>query len=194
MPFDDTRSSVWELAVRSGTVDVLRTQLGSVDRNLYWFIGQFRLNRVLIFALGDAVHAMDVLSRACSSMEHKTSEEVQVHRRYGSLNDTAETQFTRVPAALKILAAITPRLGLAWADCKDSEVPWRPHTVRLTWSHSDQCVVFELAVTHLFDGKSASLSFCLVQTWCIQVAATIIAKKGLLTAEKSGTARFSNCA
>ena len=35
-----------------------------------------------------------------------------------------------------------------------------------TWSDSNQCVVFGLAVTQLFDCKSASLSFCRIPTWC----------------------------
>ena len=43
------------------------------------FIG---FNDVFNIALEDAFHVMDVLNRARSSMEHKTSDEVQAYRRY----------------------------------------------------------------------------------------------------------------
>ena len=70
MLLDDARRTVRELVLRSGNVDVLRTQLGCVGRNFHWFIGQLRFNEVFNIALGDDVHVMDVLNRARSSMVH----------------------------------------------------------------------------------------------------------------------------
>ena len=61
MPFDDARSNVWEAVVRSGSVNVLRTQLERVDRNFNQFIGQLRLKQVFNIALGDMSWAFSIV-------------------------------------------------------------------------------------------------------------------------------------
>ena len=48
--------AAWEVVVRSGSVNVLRTQLACVGRDFHGFIGELRLNQVFNTALvGDAL-------------------------------------------------------------------------------------------------------------------------------------------
>ena len=97
----------------------------------------------------------------------------------GNQNDTAEVQFTRVPATLQSLAAITRAMAGRFPISTLQEIPsdvastYRQATADLgqvhlcavaTWSNSNQCVVSRLAVTQLLHNKSASLITCLAAT------------------------------
>ena len=109
----------------------------------------------------------------------------------GNLNDITQVQCTLVPATLQSLAAITRAMAsrfpmgtlqglpseFASAYLRAAADSGQTHLCAVaTWSYSNHCVVFGLAVTQLFDGKSASLSA--VGPWHIStVAATTIASK-----------------
>ena len=82
MPLDDARRNVWELVLRSGHVDVLRTLLGCVDRTSYWLIRHLVLNEVLNIASGTPFMSWTFLIVRDPAWNNRTSDEVQAHTRH----------------------------------------------------------------------------------------------------------------
>ena len=130
-------------------------------------------------------------------------------------HDTAGTQFTHLPATLDnrsaVIRAMTERFPMDTlrAFPRDFASSFRQATADLeqahlcalaTWDHSNQCVVFGLAVAQLFGDKSAGLNFCRVPAWCCWAMAYLHGccyhhcVDDMLTEEKVSNAESSVCA
>ena len=126
MSLVDARSHVWELEVRSGRVNVFRTQLGCVYRNVYQLFGHLRLNQVFNIPMEDAMGFSVVRAPAwsigprtkCRSFDDML-EEIQ--------NGTAEVHLS--PRQLSLIASQPVRTplpaGSPRAHCKDSRMTLR---------------------------------------------------------------------
>ena len=60
----DELTIAWELVIRSGNIDLLRTSLGSVDRAFYRFTRQIKFNDFFNLVFADILHVGQLLNRA----------------------------------------------------------------------------------------------------------------------------------
>ena len=60
----DDFTTVWELVIRSGNVDLLRTTLGGVDRAFYRFTRQLKFHDFFNLVFADILHVGRLLNQA----------------------------------------------------------------------------------------------------------------------------------
>ena len=60
----DELTTAWELVIRSGNIDLLRTTLGGVDRAFYGFTSHLKFNEFFNLVFADILHVGQFLNRA----------------------------------------------------------------------------------------------------------------------------------
>ena len=60
----DELTTAWELVIRSGNIDLLRTSLGGVDCAVYRFTRQIKFNDFFNLVFADILHMGQLLNRS----------------------------------------------------------------------------------------------------------------------------------
>ena len=162
MPHDDARSNVWELVVRSGSANVLRTLLG-MPRPQFLPVHRptsapplsetpFMSRAVCVVRAPAWCTGLRTKCRCIDDMleEKKRRETPQKYNLRACHLPLRASQPSPAPQR-----GLPNAFASEYRQAADLE---QAHLCAVaTWSYSDQCAVSGLAVTQVFDGTSASL-------------------------------------